>query len=346
MFSTGLTEIHHRPAGGDLTLITFGNAATLADGRSFWASGVADALDLDCIGFMPCLPHWYPEADMAACVAQIAQHLAGRRVVLYGDSMGAYAAIRHARLFRPAAIIAVAPQRSIDPADVPDDTRFHHFFRPHLHAGMAIAAAHRVAVAPLVIHDPLDRADFGQLQGLQAVMPVVPIPLFHTGHQAVHMLSDRKVFARLLTLALAQDPGGIAGLLRQAKKPHRFYLNGLGAAALTAGHRGWADAILGRARAAGTSMADILWLRAHAHRRAGRWAAAEADARASLALPDANPARRADLWELLYVQLRSRGRAADAAALCHKAMAEFAQGSAERTRLAEFLAADQSCGQG
>lgn len=338
-FHTGLSEVFDRRGSSTFTLVTFGHAMATADGSSYWRQDVAEALDLDCIGIMPAFAHWYPESDMAACAAALAPRLAGRKVVLIGDGMGAYAAIRHAALFAAAAIIAIGPQISIDPADAPWDARFRGFFRPALHAGMSISAAHRTGVAPFILHDGQDTEDRRHCAAIAAIMPIRPIPMTWTGAQAVHVLAGSEPFHAMLNCALAGDAAGMTAVVRAHKKTNRFYLGRLGAACLRRDHPMWSEAILRRARDAGTGMADILWLRAHAHRQAGHWALAEADARASLALPDDDQARRADLWELIAVHLRGRGRHDEAASLLQAAIAAAPQGSAARRQLESVLAA-------
>jgi tetratricopeptide (TPR) repeat protein len=89
-------------------------------GEHFFAGAGIDAIHV-----IPRDNHWYQYADMAEAMARV-REAASRyaRVVTYGSSMGAYAAIRLAGLAGAHAVLALSPQYSIDPVIVPWERRW------------------------------------------------------------------------------------------------------------------------------------------------------------------------------------------------------------------------------
>lgn len=68
---------------------------------------------------------WYQYPDMADAMAAVRGAVSGAdRVMTYGSSMGAYAAIRFADAAGANAVLALSPQYSIDPVKKPRDSRW------------------------------------------------------------------------------------------------------------------------------------------------------------------------------------------------------------------------------
>jgi tetratricopeptide (TPR) repeat protein len=89
-------------------------------GEHFFATSGIDAIHV-----IPRDNDWYDYPEMAEAMACVQAATRGyARVVAYGSSMGAYAAIRFAGLAGAQAVLALSPQYSIDPAVVPWEQRW------------------------------------------------------------------------------------------------------------------------------------------------------------------------------------------------------------------------------
>src|SRR3712207_6847911 len=103
----------------DYLLLTFATKNENADGKSFWARSIAETGNINAIGFMPKGPNWYPAPDMRSAIAEISSYLARfNRIVVYGQSMGSYAALKYSKALGATHVLAFSPQYSIDPTDV------------------------------------------------------------------------------------------------------------------------------------------------------------------------------------------------------------------------------------
>jgi hypothetical protein len=124
------------------TLLTFAPLGLLSNGHRFWAETPARKLKLRTIGFIAKRQNWYPEHEMLALFKEI-ESLVGSSLpkILYGNSMGGYAALKYSKLFGAHTTIALGPQFSINPADVTThDYRYAKFFDPAMHSDMAVKA--------------------------------------------------------------------------------------------------------------------------------------------------------------------------------------------------------------
>ncbi|WP_419897309.1 hypothetical protein [Roseomonas sp. USHLN139] len=169
---------------------------------------------------------WYPRDDMAALLPQLRPILAAHdRVVLYGFSMGAYAALKYSAALGADVVLAFAPQASIEPALVGgfDARRPACFYRPPLHDGMAVTATDLGGLA-LAFHDPALPDDAGHAALLAATGRVATVATPFTGHEPVRFAKATGLVGHLLQAALdgSLTPGAARRWRRQdrARCPH------------------------------------------------------------------------------------------------------------------------------
>ena len=186
------------PHGGPCCVVTFDS---FTDHRTLDRPGFGEAFfdsnAIDAVHVIPRENRWYDYREMADAMAQV--HAATRcydRVVTYGSSMGAYAAIRFAGLAGAHAILALSPQFSIDPATVPWEPRWLAHgaaYDPHWERSLPFPSVDEACV----VYDPTDRdvrhiAEFARRFRFQAVrMP-------HAGHPVTGCLAELGLLQPLL----------------------------------------------------------------------------------------------------------------------------------------------------
>lgn len=155
---------------------------------------------------------WYQYADLDAALAAVKFALAGAtRVMTYGSSMGAYAAVRFADAVGAHAVLALSPQYSIDPARAPFETRWPQEsqrigFLPQLNGPI------RSRARQIIAYDPRsqDRVHVG------LIADDIAVEHLHTpfsGHPAGALLSDIGALGPLVSAVLA-DTVNIGDLQR------------------------------------------------------------------------------------------------------------------------------------
>jgi len=168
---------------------------------------------------------WYQYDDLLTACAAARTRLCGvRRVATYGSSMGAYAAIRMADALGATAVLALAPQYSIDPAKVPWERRW-------LQDGADIAwrkeidGPIRFAAIPYVVFDPISD-DLRHVEQIERDIAIHRIAIPFGRHPVTTYLSDTGLLAPL-TLSVLTGEGDPIGLMRAGRarrKTSAFYL--------------------------------------------------------------------------------------------------------------------------
>jgi len=172
-------------------LVTWSEMEMKADGVRFWGDRLAEQGGINTIGIMATRPHWFPGDAVAAVMPLIQPYLDefAERVV-YGHSMGGYAALKYGRLLGARTAIAFCPQLSIDPEDVGEfDDRYIGHFEPARHRGMAVGAAD-AASKVFLFYDPWFKADRAQIERIEAVLPKVRhVRMPMSGHETIWLFA-------------------------------------------------------------------------------------------------------------------------------------------------------------
>lgn len=222
VFRSDALEVISHPGDSDFLLITFSEMGMRANGRHWWAAPVARKHGIAALGFVATRPNWFPEATVAAAAA--APAVAGilgafRQRLAYGFSMGGHAAIRHAPLLGAGAVLAIAPQWSIDPDDTREgDSRFARHFDPLVNRGMRIGPQHG-ADHTYMIFDPRDSSDLWNAARIaDAVSHAIPVHARSTGHWTAAALADSDAAGRMFAAAIAGDARALRRAVADARR--------------------------------------------------------------------------------------------------------------------------------
>ncbi|MBI0434058.1 hypothetical protein [Roseomonas sp. KE0001] len=230
LHDTGRVAALYQPGGEGLIV----SLAPRQAERAIWGRAFLARLGASLLGLVDHRDSWFPEEDMALLSPRLEPLLAAhRRVVLYGFSMGAYAALKHAARLRADVVLAFAPQYSISPADVGafDPRRSQAFFQAALHTGMRLRPGDLRGQA-LLFHDPLFPEDARHAALIRAAGPVVTVPTPFANHDSLRFVLQAGALAPLLRAAL-EGPVDIAALrhgLRQGRLLSADYVENLAAA--------------------------------------------------------------------------------------------------------------------
>ncbi|WP_448118309.1 hypothetical protein [Pseudomonas serbica] len=140
-------------------LVTFAPMTSLVDGIRFFCDVPVQKLGINCLGFMPKKPNWYPTKSMTQAVAASSAILARfPEVISYGGSMGGYGAIKYSALLGATSVIALCPQWSIDISECEGNhPGFQSWYDPSM-KGMAVRPVD-VGGKVYVFYDPAHERD-------------------------------------------------------------------------------------------------------------------------------------------------------------------------------------------
>lgn len=212
-------ELYARPGEGEFLLITFAPKFYVAENGRFWGHTLAEQLHCPCLAFVSKNPTWYPADEMRVLAKAVRPHTSSRkRIINYGASMGGYAAIKYARLMNATTTIAMSPQYSIDPADVPFDPRYKSFFNKALHDRMRIKPEDCTGRI-FVIADPWLESDKGNVALIGAASHcAVTVPAFMSDHNTVILFRSSRRVRSLFEAAEENDVRKIRNLIREGGK--------------------------------------------------------------------------------------------------------------------------------
>ena len=242
-------RVVRRPGASDFTLVTFGPLNAVRDVRQFWGERPAEKLNLDAVGFVCKGDAWYPASAMARAAPLVRGSLRPLAIG-YGFSMGGYGALKYGRLLGLTHAVALSPQLSIEPAELPEDLRYRRYYRPAVHAGMRVTAAD-LPPWSLMVLDPRYELDRAQADIAPAVGNLARLHYGFLGHGTVEMLAGTTILAPFFELVRYQDMPGLRSFLRglRGRSPQWFRL--VGRASAVRGRWGRANRLWQRAVALG-----------------------------------------------------------------------------------------------
>jgi pimeloyl-ACP methyl ester carboxylesterase len=215
-FETENIAVAVRPNSSDLLLVTFSHMDFPHQEGKFWCEAAVDKLGYAAVGIVCKSNCWYPVAEMRA-LAQSIRNVARdyKTVLLYGHSMGGYAAIKYSALLQSHRSIAVSPQFSIDPRDLCSaegallDARLVHLYQPALNAGMAIDGPD-IGGSIYMVFDPREKLDAWNCariaqRGDPRSCTITNVRGYNLDHCAVDVFASTARFSQLAQLCAEDD---------------------------------------------------------------------------------------------------------------------------------------------
>ena len=269
-------EHHPRAGGGSTLVITFDPLLYLAD-KPYFARDFLGREAVDVVSVRKKDENFYQalsrEAFEAALRPLLPQYT---RVVAYGSSLGAYAALYYCRDI-DCQVIASSPRVSVHPVYGVEVWQKKAAFRHE-----RFSPRRPVVCCAFIVYDPKDAIDKRFIEG--DVLPQFPaatvLRVPYSGHPANHFLSDIGFIAPFVRAVIAGKPVPQPDLQRRGKS--HTYLVTLAQACAVHGKLRWADALVDRALVLKPTYALAFRTRGRVFMLRRDWVAAKAAFEASL----------------------------------------------------------------
>ena len=225
------TKVVFARGDSEYLLVTFSPMRQAGEHEAFWADKFALKNRITTLSFVAKQAHWYPNVDTRRLIRKIRPELPRQlRRVLYGFSMGGYAALKFSKLLDADVVLAFSPQFSIDPNEI-DDERFRANFRPY-NRRMSIEAAD-LSTRSMIVFDRMHTLD--RLNALlirkQQPSTVALLPVRYADHATVNLVLGSDILKRVIALTQQrplQAKRSIAALLHSQRKQSPMYYASLG----------------------------------------------------------------------------------------------------------------------
>ena len=231
------------------TIVTFADLTFRPDGEKFWGEKPAHGLGYDAIGIVSYGRDWFQSASLEKAAGIIREQLLPRSLVC-GYSMGAYAALKYGRMLGSSRALAICPQYSINPLDVPGDNRFTKDFVPTLHHDMAIKRSDLTDFA-VQFSDPYYIDDRINSEALSAIGGIEWVKTPFLNHYTIWLLTETDFLKHILDATLDSDAGRIRNLMRQRRGLTSHWFRHIGRTAMVRGRDELAVKLWMRAEAMG-----------------------------------------------------------------------------------------------
>lgn len=214
-------ESHFLEGSEDTLVITFNEMWNQYGNQRFWGENALRKCNLSAFGITSNGPHWYPLHETIRALREpvkIARLY--RNVVLYGYSMGAYAALKYSWLFDNPIILAFSPQFSIDPVDLNGtDTRYDDFYNP-LNRDIKIEPID-INGRGYIFYDSLHAADSAHVDKLVCGLEKISLP--YCGHATIQCIYSSLQLKEMVKFALMSDTLSVQKIVRSGRQKNPFY---------------------------------------------------------------------------------------------------------------------------
>lgn len=148
---------------------------------------------ISAIHFISKANHWWQTPEPLEAIERLKRDgflPDDRRLVLYGSSMGGYAALIYSRILKPDQVIIFSPQYSIDANKVPFEKRWRNYAAKVRFDHDDMVAGLDVNVPVKVIFDPFFEPDARHVGLIEAVRPIERVSIPFAGHNTARVLGE------------------------------------------------------------------------------------------------------------------------------------------------------------
>ncbi len=225
LFDNQDMRVLYEKRDGSTLVISFPPRSIVAHGEEFWARGALGNAGVSAIGFMPKGSNWFAPAYMEEALASVVDiTLLYEKIIIYGESAGAYAAIKWSRRLSAQYAICLGPQWTIDPSQLQqNDCRFSEYFTSEM-TGMELTSQD-LGGKVFIFYDPYHSEDTYNatvISGLSS--SVEAIPCAYMDHSVIELFSGSQHVKDLLDACTSDAKSNlmyIAGRVRRKNK-HRL----------------------------------------------------------------------------------------------------------------------------
>lgn len=198
-------------------IITFAHMDFDHAADRFWGEETLRKAGFDTVGFVCKSNCWFPLEEME----RLAKYVHERskyyhKIILYGSSMGAYAAVKFSRLLGADASLAFSPQYSIDPNDVMGyDHRLSNYFKIAVNQDMAVKPSDLAGTIYLFCDYSVteDKWNCDKIASIaNKDVRINQVNLLNLGHETIDAFSGTQLISELMDFCVADDLTSICRL--------------------------------------------------------------------------------------------------------------------------------------
>lgn len=199
--------------------------------RHYFLQPQVEQANISCIGVMTTETGFYISPEMAEVARLVEEARGDRPVIVFGQSMGGYAALKFSKALRADYVLSFSPYYSVDPDDLelPSERERRilvHYMSQHgavmrpAFKGMGIRAPD-VSGRLVLLYDPAVWVDDYDAKLMQKHVPQTElVSAWHAGHVIYDATWDTAMVVDLLRALRSPDPGDFQATLIRLRRNH------------------------------------------------------------------------------------------------------------------------------
>ncbi|WP_146222654.1 hypothetical protein [Komagataeibacter swingsii] len=205
-------------------LITFNDMIFDSRGDRFFADTVAINANISALGIVSKKANWFPKNSMDLCYESAEKIISAfDKIVIYGASMGGYAAIKYSKLFGADTVISLCPQWSIDAEEcnLVDDYWKCHFRSDMKNMGIQ---SDDMQGSIFIFVDNLHKTDMFhalRIKKESGNVQIVNVPL--VGHDITPVMSGTESMKKIIECCINRDIGALKNISRERRRKSFYY---------------------------------------------------------------------------------------------------------------------------
>jgi hypothetical protein len=207
----------------DFLLITFGDSVALVNGDRFYGDSVSEKASISTLGFMPKHRNWYPKESMILAIQVVVNYIDHFDIrILYGGSMGGYAAIKYSGFLQATAVLSHCPQYTINPNEIPSwNPSFSAYYKPSM--GLMRITSEDVSGKIYVVYDPNHRGDTEHAEKiLKEIKGAYPVHMRYVGHHVTSVMAGKDSLLFQIGAIRNGDLDQLRGFVRNKQRVSKY----------------------------------------------------------------------------------------------------------------------------
>lgn len=219
-------NVIYKSGASDFLLIIFGDLAHLIQNEKFYAEPVISKLNFNTICFTARTPNWFPEYNVKSGLQVCVENgllLGYRKILIFGASMGGYAAIKYASLFNAQYVLAYCPQYSLDPEECDNHVNGYEEFYSNKMKGMGIKKNNILGNIKniYIVYDPQHVIDNFHVSKILLEISDICTIRFHSGnHDIPKILAGTKIFESIVVSILNNNREDLYRIISYRRRSH------------------------------------------------------------------------------------------------------------------------------
>lgn len=200
IFENDYYKLYHNKQESEFCVITFTSFdAQERNTNTYFLHSPSKKLNLNTFGIVAKTDCWYMRSEFLEILEILRKNIpSGQKKLLFGSSMGGFAAVKYSKILTADYVLALAPQFSLDRSELDCDSFYNQFYKEYMR-GMK-PTLDETSGKIYILYDPSkDHEDETNFLRIQNVIPtVIGIKIFYAGHLVMNSLKGTDNFRKIL----------------------------------------------------------------------------------------------------------------------------------------------------